>query len=50
MRKLDQQQLTERVKYRHPEYSDRQIDGLMRYFRFDRYIDFLDFLRKFKSD
>ena len=41
---------TECVKYCHPDYSDEEIDGLMRYFRFDTYIDFLDFLKKYKSD
>ena len=41
---------TERVKYCHPEYSDGEIDGLMKYFRFDTYIDLLDFMRKNKRD
>jgi len=41
---------TECVKYCHPDYSDEEIDGLMRYFRFDTYIDFLDFLKKYKND
>jgi len=40
---------TERLKYCHPEYSDGEIDGLMRYFRFETYVEFLDFLRKYKS-
>ena len=41
---------TERVKYCHPEYSDGEIDGLMRYFRLDTYIDFLEFMRRHKKD
>lgn len=40
----------DRVKYSHPEYSDRQIDGLMRYFRFDTYLEFVDFLKKYKTE
>ena len=41
----------DRVKYSHPEYSDGEIDGLMKYFRFETYVEFLDFLRKnSKSD
>lgn len=42
-------QQAERVKYRHPEYSDKEVDGLMRYFRFETYFEFLDFLRKYKK-
>ncbi len=41
---------TERVKYCHPEYSDGEIDGLMKYFRFETYLDFLEFLKKHKRD
>lgn len=41
---------TERIKYCHPEYSDGEIDGLMKYFRFETYLEFLDFLRKYKTD
>ena len=41
---------TERARYRHPEYSDRQIDGLMRYFRFETYIELLDFMKKYKNE
>lgn len=41
---------TERARYRHPEYSDGQIDGLMRYFRFETYIELLDFMKKCKSE
>jgi hypothetical protein len=41
---------TERVKYCHPEYSDGEIDGLMKYFRLETYIEFLDFMRKHKPD
>lgn len=45
----DMLEKTERLKYCHPEYSDGEIDGLMRYFRFETYVEFLDFLRKYKS-
>jgi hypothetical protein len=41
---------TERVKYCHPEYSDGEIDGLMKYFRLETYIEFLDFMRKHRPD
>lgn len=41
---------TERVKYCNPEYSDGEIDGLMKYFRFDTYLEFLEFMRKHKRD
>jgi hypothetical protein len=44
-RKLRLIKNTERVKYCHPEYSDGEIDGLMKYFRFETYREFLDFLR-----
>jgi hypothetical protein len=37
-------------KYGHPEYSDRQVDGLMQYFRFDKYDDFMNFLKKYRND
>ncbi|HEY7506918.1 MAG TPA: hypothetical protein VH621_04890 [Nitrososphaera sp.] len=40
----------ERTRYRHPEYSDRQIDGLMRYFRFETYVELLDFMKKCKNE
>ena len=41
---------TERVKYCHPEYSDGEIDGLIRYFRFETYLDCLEFLKKHKRE
>lgn len=42
---------TDRVKYCHPEYSDGEIDGLMKYFRFETYLECLDFLKKcYKKD
>jgi hypothetical protein len=41
---------SERARYRHPEYSDKQIDGLMRYFRFETYIELLDFMKKYKNE
>lgn len=40
----------ERARYRHPEYSDGQIDGLMRYFKFETYIELLDFMKKAKNE
>lgn len=36
----------DRVKYSHPEYSDGEIEGLMKYFRFETYVDLLDYMRK----
>jgi hypothetical protein len=41
---------TDRVKYCHPVYSDGEIDGLMKYFRLDTYIEFLEFMRRHKKD
>jgi hypothetical protein len=41
---------TERARYRHPEYSDGQIDGLMRYFRFETYVELLDFMKKCNNE
>jgi DNA-binding Lrp family transcriptional regulator len=35
-----------RRKYRHSDYDDRQIDALMRYFRFENYAELKWFLRK----
>ena len=40
----------ERMKYCHPEYSDGEIDGLMKYFRFETYLEFVDYLKKNKRD
>jgi hypothetical protein len=40
----------ERARYRHPEYSDWQIDGLMRYFRFETYVELLDFMKKCNNE
>lgn len=31
-------------RYGHPQYSDRQIDGLMRYFGIDTYKELVQFL------
>ncbi|MGI0029275.1 MAG: hypothetical protein ACREAQ_06135 [Nitrososphaera sp.] len=28
---------TERIRYKDPDYSDNEIDGLMRYFRIESY-------------
>jgi hypothetical protein len=39
----------DRVKYCHPEYSDEEIDGLIKYFRFETYVHLLDYLRKHKK-
>jgi hypothetical protein len=41
---------TECKKYGHPEYSEHQVDGLMQYFRLDTYDEFLDFLKRYKSE
>jgi hypothetical protein len=41
---------TDRLKYCHPDYSDGEIDGLMKYFRLNTYLDFLDFLKKYKTE
>lgn len=35
----------DRKKYAHPEYEDRQIDGLVRYFSFETYSELKWFLR-----
>jgi hypothetical protein len=40
----------ERARYRHPEYSDWQIDGLMRYFRFETCVELLDFMKKCNNE
>lgn len=37
-----------RKKYRHSEYDDRQIDALMRYFKFENYAELKWFLRSAK--
>lgn len=37
-------------KYRHSEYEDRQIDGLMRYFRIKDYSELRWFLRGMKKE
>jgi hypothetical protein len=37
-------------KYRHSEYEDRQIDGLMRYFRLQNYGELKWFLRGMKKE
>jgi hypothetical protein len=34
----------DRKKYGHPEYSDGQGEGLMRYFQFESYIELVHFL------
>ena len=47
---LDLIKNVERVKYCHPEYSDGEIDGLMKYFRFETYLEFLEFMKKNKRD
>ena len=35
---------SQRKKYRHSEYEDVQVDGLMRYFRFENYAELKWFL------
>lgn len=34
-----------RSKHRNPDYDD-EVEGLMRYFRMDNYVEFVDFIRK----
>ena len=38
-----------RIKYRDSEYEDVQVDGLMRYFRFENYAELKWFLRGVKK-
>jgi hypothetical protein len=39
-----------REKYKHSEYEDMQIDGLVRYFRLESYSELKWFLRGVKKD
>jgi hypothetical protein len=40
----------DRKKYGHPDYSDRQVDGLMHYFKFNTYAEFQGFLKRCRND
>lgn len=40
----------DRKKYAHPEYEDRQIDGLIKYFRFETYGELKWFLRGMRKE
>lgn len=46
--KLDQRLLADHVKYKDPEYSDSQVEGLMCYFHVKAYKDLLLVLKLFK--
>jgi hypothetical protein len=37
-------------KYRHPEFDDREIEGLAKYFRIDGYPNLSVFLQKLRHD
>jgi hypothetical protein len=38
----------DRKKYGHPDYSDGEVEGLMRYFRFETYLQLVHFLKNTK--
>lgn len=37
-------------KYRHPEYDDKEIEGMMRYFHLHSYSDLLQLLKNMRKD
>lgn len=43
--KLDQQLLADHVKYKDPDYSDREVEGLMRYFQVSAYKELLQLFK-----
>ena len=45
---MDQRLLADHVKYRDPEYSDEEVEGLMRYFHVSAYRELLTLFEAFK--
>jgi hypothetical protein len=45
---LDQHLLAEHVIYKDPDYSDREVEGLMRYFQVSTYKELLALFKVFK--
>ena len=45
---MDQKLLADHVKYRDPEYSDSEVEGLMHYFHVNAYKELLALFKVFK--
>ena len=46
--KLDQRLLADHVKYKDPDYSDKEVEGLIRYFHVGAYRELLLLFKVFK--